>query len=232
MSIAQRLQQLNERIAVAAERAGRSVSDVQIVAVAKMIPCDQIALAIAAGVTRIGENHVQDAIEKRQVIGPQVEWHLVGHLQSNKVRKALQVFDWIHSIDSVSLLERADRVADELDATPHCLVQVNTSGEASKFGAAPTDLRAIVERASECRMLTIEGLMTIGPLTDDTAAIRDSFRRLRELANEVQAWGAPRVTMRHLSMGMTSDFAIAIEEGATMIRIGTAIFGPRPPVQP
>jgi hypothetical protein len=227
-TIAERLVILNERIERAAERSGRTRADVRLVAVAKTVPCDDIALAIAGGVTEVGENKVQEAERKVAVIGNQVLWHMVGHLQTNKVKKAVGIFDWIQSVDSIRLLDRVNRAALELDRRPSVLLQVNTSGEDSKFGVDPSELTDLVHLASECEGVRVEGLMTIGPMTDIESQTRQAFQRLRLLAEDIRRWNVPRVSMRHLSMGMTGDFEIAIEEGATIVRIGTAIFGPRP----
>ena len=223
----ERIVAVERRIAEAAARAGRSAEEVRLIAVTKTVPVERIREAIAAGLTRFGENRVQEALPKIDAIGADVEWHLIGHLQRNKARRAVERFDWIHSIDSVRLLQRVDRIATELGRSPRLLVQVNTSGEPSKFGVAPEQVTAILEAAAGCETVTIDGLMTIGPLTDDREAIRRAFRLLRTLAEEARGLGSPRVPMTHLSMGMTADFEIAIEEGATMVRVGSAIFGPR-----
>jgi pyridoxal phosphate enzyme (YggS family) len=227
VTIAERLRAIQERIEAAAARSGRSPKDITLVAVAKSVPCNQIARAIAAGVAHVGENRVQEAAEKVPVLGRQVEWHMVGHLQSNKARRALELFDWVHSVDSTRLLLRLDALATQMSANPRLLIQVNTSADGSRFGVAPADVKELVLRASECETVSVEGMMTIGPLTADENTVRCAFRRLRELAGEVRSLGLPRVHMRHLSMGMTADFEIAIEEGATIVRIGTALFGPR-----
>jgi len=227
-TIAERLDALNRRIERAAERSGRTRADIRLVAVAKTVPCEEIAHALAAGVTDIGENRVQEAERKIAVLGSQAIWHMVGHLQTNKVRKAVALFDWIQSVDSVRLLDRINRVAAELGRRPSVLLQVNTTGETSKFGVEPAAIGDLVYFASECEHLSVEGLMTIGPLTEIESQTRQAFQRLRLLAEDTRRWTLPRISMRHLSMGMTSDFEIAIEEGATMVRIGTALFGPRP----
>lgn len=226
-TVAERLAILNERIARAAERSGRTRDDIRLVAVTKGVPCDQIGLALAAGVTEIGENRVQEAERKISLMGSQAIWHMVGHLQTNKVKKAVLLFDWIQSVDSIRLLDRLNRVAIDMGRRPTLLIQVNTSEETSKFGVTPSALADVVHFASECEGVDVEGLMTLGPRTDIESQTRQAFQRLRLLAEEIQRWNLPRVSMRHLSMGMTSDFEIAIEEGATMVRIGTALFGPR-----
>ncbi|MBM3214837.1 YggS family pyridoxal phosphate-dependent enzyme [Candidatus Poribacteria bacterium] len=228
MPIADRLSDLQSKVADAASRSGRRADDVLIVAVSKMVPCESIAHAIAAGIQHVGENKVQEADPKIGVLGRQVTWHMVGHLQTNKVKRAVELFDWIQSVDSVRLLDRINRQAEALEMTPRVLLQVNTSGEPSKFGASPGDLETLVHFASECRHVGVEGLMTIGPLTHDEAAVRKSFQRLRTLAETARSWKLPRVSFAHLSMGMSGDYVTAIEEGATIIRIGSAIFGPRP----
>ncbi|GIX06893.1 MAG: YggS family pyridoxal phosphate enzyme [Candidatus Poribacteria bacterium] len=224
----ERLREVQERIAEAAARAGRSPEEILLVAVTKTVPVERIQEAIAAGVEHFGENRVQEAEPKIEAIGHAVTWHFIGHLQSNKVRRAVAAFDWIQSVDGPKLLDRIERSARTLGRRPRLLIQVNVTGEPSKHGISPDRLKRLLDQAAPYEHVSIEGLMTIGPLTEDTETIRSAFRRLRELAEAVRQANYPNVQMRHLSMGMSNDYEIAVEEGATMVRLGTAIFGPRP----
>ncbi len=228
MTIADNLARLEDQIAAACTRAGRNRQDVTLVAVTKTRTPTEIDEAIRAGVTDIGENRVQEALAKKpQVSGPAC-WHLVGTLQTNKAGKALELFDVIHSVDSLRLAQELARRAAATGRRPRILVEVNTSAEPTKHGAAPESLLELLEQLLPLPQLRIEGLMTIGPgwATENPEASRPCFRQLAELAeNARQRLGIP---LPHLSMGMSSDFAVGIEEGATIIRIGTAIFGPRP----
>lgn len=226
-AIAQRLSEIQARIARAAERAGRSPGDIQLVAISKTRTVPEIVEAIHAGVQIIGENRVQEAAQKRPHIALPVHWHLVGHLQRNKVKKAIDLFDLIHSLDSLPLAEALDRRALERGSPVEVLVQVNTSGEPSKFGIAPCDALHFIEQMAHRKGIVVRGLMTIGLFEADMDKVRPCFERLRRLKEEVEAQGIPTIRMDVLSMGMTNDFEVAIEEGATMVRIGTAIFGPR-----
>ncbi|GIV95350.1 MAG: YggS family pyridoxal phosphate enzyme [Herpetosiphonaceae bacterium] len=241
--IALNLEAVHARIAAAARRAGRSAEAITVVAVSKTHPPSLIAAALAAGQQHFGENRVQEAeqkiealIDKRQ----DLRWHLIGHLQRNKVRRAAQLFDTIHSIDSLRLAQALDRVLGEAAVDGlrlPVLLQVNVSGEESKYGfALPGGLAnhqalpaflAEVEQIVSLQHVRVEGLMTIAPFVDDAAIIRDAFRSLRLLRDEL----ARRFPgdWHHLSMGMSGDFELAIEEGATIVRIGTAIFGERTP---
>ncbi|MGE5576146.1 MAG: YggS family pyridoxal phosphate-dependent enzyme [Syntrophothermus sp.] len=225
--IAQNLAEVRERIEAAAARAGRDPAGVTLVAVTKNMPVADIEAALAAGVRVIGENRVQEAREKYQEIGNRAEWHLIGHLQTNKVRTAVWLFTMIHSVDRLELAIEIDRRARALGKHLDVLVEVNIAGEASKFGVAPEEAPALVRAMAPLEGLQIRGLMGMAPLLDDPEEARPYFRRLRRLAQEIQAENIPRVMMEDLSMGMSNDFEVAVEEGATMVRIGTAIFGAR-----
>jgi len=220
VSIADNLRRVRERVAAACERAGRSPDEVIIVGVSKTFPPEAIAEACRAGLTDIGENRVQEALRKIPLVesqGLHPRWHLVGHLQTNKAKSALSVFGIIHSVDSLHLAEALSRRAGQ--PVP-VLLEVNVAGEASKFGFAPEEVAQAYRQITRLPNLDVQGLMTVAPLLPDPEQVRPLFRRLRELRDEMG--------LRELSMGMTDDFEVAIEEGATMVRIGRAIFGPRP----
>ena len=212
-----------ERIAEAAIQAGRRPSDVQLIAVTKGVGAERIAEASAAGAFRIGESRVQEAEAKRGAAPPGLEWHLIGRLQSNKARRAVRLFDWIQSVDSEKLLLRLNRCCAELGVRRNVLIQVNCSGEETKGGVSPSGLEPLLDASEAAEHLDAQGLMTIGPLGAGPEAARRSFAQLRELAGR-----SPHAArLRHLSMGMTGDFELAVAEGATMVRIGTGIFGRR-----
>jgi hypothetical protein len=246
-NIADHLGNIYERIAAAAQRAGRNPAEVTLVAVSKTQPVEVIAQAVAAGVNHIGENRVQEALPKIMSLSQAqqgVHWHLIGHLQRNKSRTAAEHFAMLHSLDSVRLAETLQRhvqaVRAETGPRFPVLLQVNVSGEASKEGFdLPGGLEhqpgleaflADVEKLIALPHLDIQGLMTVAPWTSDPEAVRPIFQRLRRL-RDVLAQRFPQATWHHLSMGMTDDFEVAIEEGATFVRIGRALFGERPPKQ-
>ncbi|MBI1930251.1 YggS family pyridoxal phosphate-dependent enzyme [Candidatus Poribacteria bacterium] len=219
--------QVQNRIAAAAERSGRHPSSVRVVAVSKTKPVSLILEAIAAGVTDIGENRVQEAESKYDQIERPVKWHLVGHLQTNKVKSALRMFDLIHSVDSLRLLAEIDRRSAQVNRQTEVLIQVNTSAEPSKYGIEPDEALAFIESALDYSHVRIKGLMTIGAFLPDPEAVRPSFVLLRQLKEKFMAQQFPGIDLEYLSMGMTNDFEVAIEEGANLVRIGTAIFGHR-----
>lgn len=227
LGIKENLESVWDRIRKACERAGRRPEEVSLVAVTKNVPVHLIEEAIEAGVEDIGENRFQEAREKFARIGKRVRWHMVGHLQTNKVKGALQIFDIIHSLDRIKLAEEIERRASAEGRIVRCLVQVNLSGEPTKFGIGEEDLIPFLLEISRMEHIRVEGLMTIAPLMENPEDTRPFFRRLRELREMVEKERMDRVEMRHLSMGMSADFEVAVEEGATMVRIGTAIFGPR-----
>jgi pyridoxal phosphate enzyme (YggS family) len=218
------------RIASAAMRAGRSPDDVRLIAVSKTFDADHVRAAYDAGQRDFGENKVQEALAKRDATADlDITWHLIGHLQSNKARKTGGAFAWIHSVDSVDLLQRIDRAARETDSRPRLLIQVDLAGEATKFGAPVEAVRPILDAATRCEAAVVSGLMLLPPWSDDPEASRPWFRRLRDLRDTLVAEGRPPASLSELSMGMSHDCEVAVEEGATMVRIGTAIFGARPP---
>ena len=227
MSIADNLQQIKERINAACQRAGRNPEEVGIVAVSKTVDVGKIKEAIAAGIRIIGENRVQEAWQKYQQIDEQVCWHLIGHLQTNKVKRALQFADVIESVDSLHLAQEINRRAEQLARQVEVFVEVNTSGEATKFGIQPQEAVQFCHQLAELPNLRVVGLMTIGAFLPDAEQVRPCFVRLRRLRDEVNAEAIPNIRLEHLSMGMTNDFEVAIEEGATLVRIGRALFGER-----
>ena len=219
---------MRRRIAAAAARAGRDPAAVGLVAVTKDVPLDAVAAAVASGVTDIGENRYQEARSKIAALaGRPVRWHFIGHLQRNKVKYVVECFNIIHSLDSLELAVEIDRRAQATSGAGRVpvLVEVNVGGEATKFGVAPEGAVELVLRAAALPGLDVQGLMTIAPQAGDPEAARLHFRRLRLLAAAVPGAGGP--VLRHLSMGMSDDFEVAVEEGATLVRVGRAIFGAR-----
>ncbi len=221
------LAEVRGRIAAACARAGRDPGEVEIVAVTKTHGAETVDEAVRAGMRIVGENKVQEAAWKKPASASGPEWHLIGHLQSNKVRKALELFDVIHSVDSAKLADRINFIADEIGALPRILLEVNVSGEKSKSGMPPEFVRTTLEHiAAQCPRLTVEGLMTMAPFSEDPEDARPYFRRLRELRDEMQ--DSLGIVLPRLSMGMSGDYEVAVEEGATWVRLGTVLFGERP----
>ena len=228
--IARHLGDVRSRIGAAARRAGREPGEITLIAVSKTFPAGHVRAAYEAGHRDFGENKVQEALQKiGETADIPIRWHLIGHLQTNKARKAAVPFACIHSVDSVDLLQRLDAAAADAGATPEILVQVDLAGEDTKFGAPADTARRIVDAALGCRAARRAGLMLLPPWNDDQEQTRPWFAQLRALRDRWIAEGVPRDAMRHLSMGMSHDFEAAIEEGATMVRVGTAIFGKRTP---
>jgi hypothetical protein len=226
--IGTRLARVRDRIERAAGRAGRLPEAITLIAVTKTLDPATVQTAVDAGARDLGENRVQEGIIKiPQIKGSRLRWHLIGHLQSNKARQAVSSFDVIHSIDSRSLVERLDRIAGELNRSPEVLVQVDLAHEATKSGAAEEELFEIIESLDRTQHLRLKGLMTLPPFFENAEDTRPFFRRLRELLEGVNRARAAGQTLAELSMGMSHDFEVAIEEGATMVRVGTAIFGAR-----
>jgi hypothetical protein len=226
--VATSLAAVRERLARSVERSGRSPSSVRLVAVSKTRPAEDVRAAFEAGQTEFGENRVQEALEKIGATSDiPITWHLVGHLQSNKARRAAGGFAWIHSIGSVDLLTRVDAAAAEAGRRPELLLQVDLAGEPTKHGAPADAWLALGEAASACRAARVVGLMLLPPFFPDPEDARPYFRRLREIRDELETRGVAPGMLRELSMGMSHDFEIAVEEGATLVRVGTAIFGER-----
>jgi PLP dependent protein len=224
-SIAANLERVREQIASAAANAGRSPDDVELVAITKTHPAEKVRQAIQAGQTLFGESRVQEARAKIPELLSNIRWHFVGHLQKNKVRQALPLFEMIHSVDSLALAQDINRIAQEEGLYPRVLLEVNVAGEGSKFGFAPNGLREQMETLLALPRLSIEGLMCIPPLAVESENSRKFFVQLRELRDSLEK--EFNVKLPRLSMGMTQDFSIGIEEGATLVRVGTAIFGER-----
>ncbi len=226
--IPRRLAEIRERIADAAGRAGRKPDDVRLIAVSKTHPIDAVRAAADAGQVDFGENKVQEALQKiAQSADSRLRWHLIGHLQSNKARKAAAAVGAIHAIDSVDLLKRVDQAAGEASRTVDVLIQVDLALEETKHGAAISEVGSIVSAAEQCSAARLIGLMLLPPLAVDPEDARPRFARLRALRDGLVDSGAPAGRLRELSMGMSHDFEVAIAEGATMVRVGTAIFGER-----
>ena len=227
-TIADRLAEVQRRIAAAARSGGRDPSTVRLVAVSKSFPLQAVREAFAAGQRDFGENRVQEALQK---IGPsadlEIRWHLLGHLQTNKARKAVPAFAMIQSVDRVELIDKLDQAAADAGRTPELLIQVDLAGEATKFGAPPPEVPRLFEAAARCRAARVVGLMTLPPVPERPEDARPWFTRLRELRDEWRSSGVPASMLRELSMGMSQDFEVAVEEGATIVRVGTAIFGRR-----
>lgn len=225
-----RLADVRERIARAAARAGRDPSRIRLIAISKTFGADAVRTAAHEGQVDFGENKLQEALQKRQDLADlPLKWHLVGHLQSNKAKKAAAEFDVIHSIDSVSLLEKIDEAAAAIGRRVELLVQVDLAGESTKHGAREGELRPIFEAARRAAAVRLIGLMLLPPAVDDSEGARPWFRKLRALRDTLQAEGVPASMLSELSMGMSHDYEIAVEEGATFVRVGTAIFGRRGP---
>jgi len=223
-----RLADVRGRIAAAADRAGRDPDSVRLVAVSKTYGAEHVRAAIAAGQHDFGENKVQEGLQKiTQLTDTTIRWHLIGHLQSNKAKKAGEAFHWIHAVDSVGLLQKIDQGAAAAGRRPRLLVQVDLAGEATKHGAPPESVAAIVDAADACVAAELVGLMLLPPAVEDPEDARPWFRRLRALRDDLLAAGAPPARLAELSMGMSHDFAVAVEEGATIVRVGSAIFGAR-----
>jgi len=224
-SIAENLERVREQIAQAAARAGRVAQEIELVAITKTHPAEKVREAIEAGQTLFGESRVQEARVKIPELPSNLRWHFVGHLQKNKIRHTLPLFEMIHSVDSLGLAQEINRIAEEQGMHPRVLLEVNVAGEGSKFGFKSETLRAEMEELLALQRLSILGLMTIPPLAEKAEASRKYFIQLRKLRDRLQA--EFRVDLAQLSMGMTQDFPVAIEEGATLVRVGTAIFGQR-----
>ena len=218
---------VRERIAKAAESIGRSVDDILLVAVSKMQPLDKIYQAHQAGIKNFGENKVQDLHSKIAESKVDLNWHFVGHLQSNKINKVIGKVEMIQSVDSNDLIEKLNKNSVEKGITSKILLQVNTSGELSKFGFEREFVTSACELVEKLSNIEVLGLMTIGPFTTDNSLIVRSFADLRNLSEEIDKFSSEKIILKYLSMGMTGDFELAIKEGSNLVRIGTAIFGAR-----
>jgi pyridoxal phosphate enzyme (YggS family) len=223
-SVKENLLKVRERIERAAQKAGRDPKEIKLVAVSKTVEVDRIKEAIEAGVSILGENYVQEAQEKIEALGKSVSWHFIGHLQSNKAKYAVRLFDVIHSIDSIPLAEELNRRVEQPDRVIRVMIEVNLSKEATKFGTDEERVLNLARRIQNLDHLSLEGLMTMPPYFDSPEMSRPYYVALRELKDRMVKEGIP---LKELSMGMSNDFEIAVEEGATYVRVGTAIFGPR-----
>ncbi len=219
------LQQIRDRIETSARKVGRNPARIRLVAAIKTVPPELVDEAISAGVEIVGENKVQEALAKRQTVKGPVEWHMLGHLQTNKVNRALDIFDLIQSVDSYRLAEELSGKAIKKNKVIDVLVEVNTSGEPTKFGVKPHETVQFIRKISALEGINVRGLMTIGLFTSDAELVRPCFIRLRQLKEEIEQKKIAQIEL--LSMGMTSDFEVAIEEGSDMVRVGTGIFGAR-----
>lgn len=228
-NVAENLERVRAQIAEAAKKAGRALEDIELVAISKTHEAEKVRAAFDAGQQLFGESRVQEARAKIPLLPSAARWHFVGRLQKNKVRHALPLFELFHSVDSLDLARQMDRIAEEEGLHPRVLLEVNVAGEGSKIGFVPELLRAQIEELLGLRRLTIEGLMTIPPLAPEAEASRKYFVMLRELRDQFAS--EFQIALPQLSMGMTGDFQVAVEEGATLVRVGTAIFGQRTPAK-
>ena len=224
----QRYHQILAAMAAAARRVGRDPTSVRLVGAAKTVPVERLRPVVAAGLAIVGENYLQEAKAKIAALDLPVSWHFIGHLQTNKAAAAVKLFDLIHSVDRPSLAQALDRAAARLGKVQDILLEVNLGGEATKSGVAPEELAALLQCCAGLPHLRVRGLMTMPPWRPDPEEVRPYFRQLRQARDQLQALHLPGVELAELSMGMSDDFAVAIEEGATLVRIGTALFGRRP----
>jgi pyridoxal phosphate enzyme (YggS family) len=226
-NIKDNIEEVRKRISVAAGKCGRQGSEIILVAVSKRQSIEKIKQAAGAGIDIFAENQVQELISKVAALDKVAHWHLVGHLQTNKVSRIIDRVEMIQSVDSIHLLDKLSVVGESRRIISRILLQVNTSAEASKFGFHPAEVESACAAVERLENIQVEGLMTIGPLTDDAGRIAVSFGLLRKIFEKLATIKSEKIRMRYLSMGMSSDFDIAIQEGSNLVRIGTAIFGPR-----
>jgi PLP dependent protein len=218
---------ITQRIGEAAAKVGRDAGEIKLLGAAKAQSIEVVRAAIAAGVRFIGENYVQEAQAKKDEIAEQVEWHMIGHLQRNKAKAAVEIFDMIQSLDNLALARELDKEGKKRNKRIRVLVEVNLGGEASKTGITEDKVEDLLRAAGEFSGLSIEGLMAVPPFCENPEDVRPYFRRLRELWERLRVARIPNVDLNELSIGMTHDYPVAVEEGATIVRIGTALFGPR-----
>ena len=225
--ITENLNTVRERMAQAARRAGRNPEDVVLIAASKGVDVERLNEGLSAGIRMLGESKVQEAMPKLQALGNKAEWHFIGHLQSNKVKYVVGAFTLIHSVDSIELSEEINSRAEKMGMVQNVLLEVNVSGEKGKYGVMPDKVNTITKAFSGLKHISLRGFMTVPPYSDDPEDARPYFRMLRELRDNAMHTGICTDDCRELSMGMSGDFEAAIEEGATMVRVGTAIFGVR-----
>lgn len=218
---------VSEKVAAAAVRSGRKPEDVKLIVVTKTYGPEVVQESVEAGAVAVGENRVQELMDKHELLGEIAEWHLIGHLQTNKVKYAVKLVNWIHSVDKFSLAEEISKRAEALGKKINVLIEVNVGEEDSKFGLTCKDAPAFVKEISELPGIAVKGLMTVAPYEPDQEMVRPVFKKLRQLRDEIEAMNIPNISMEHLSMGMSGDYEVAIEEGATMVRVGSAIVGAR-----
>jgi len=224
--ISSNINAIKQKIAAAAQRAGRDPLSIKLMAVTKTVEPERIGTAIEAGLTMLGENYVQEAKDKITIIGDRAQWHMIGHLQTNKAKYAVKLFDYVHSVDRLELAQELDKRAGQINRKLNVLIEVN-SGEESKSGIEKTQALELVRQAAHLPNLTLRGLMTMAPYSDNPENSRPYFKALRDLRDDIDRASITGISMEELSMGMTDDFEVAIEEGATIIRVGRAIFGKR-----
>ncbi len=227
VDVAGNYRRILDRITAAAAKARRDPREIRLLAAAKSQSVEAIRAALAAGVSLVGENYVQEAADKKRLISASVEWHMIGHLQRNKVRTALDLFDVIESLDNLALARELEKEGAKRGKTIRAFVEVNLGGEENKSGIAREQLRALLDEVCALPHLRIDGLMTVPPFRENLDAVRPYFRELRDLADQFNDLRLPNIHLKELSMGMTHDYTVAIEEGATIVRVGTALFGPR-----
>ena len=227
VDVAGNYRKILDRISESAGKCGRRAQEIKVLGAAKSQSVESVRAAIAAGVSLIGENYVQEAQDKKAQIKQSVEWHMIGHLQRNKAKAAVEIFDLIETLDSVALARELEKQGKRIVKKIRALVEVNLAGEESKSGIAKSDLASLLEAVATLDYVAVEGLMTVPPFRENSKESRPYFSELRELKDKFNAQRIPNVDLKELSMGMTHDYPVAIEEGATIVRIGTALFGPR-----
>ncbi len=225
--IQQNINQIQKRIEAAAQRSGRKKEDILLLAVSKTIDVERIKEAVACGLKELGENKVQEILEKYEPMGEEVKWHLIGHLQTNKVKYIIDKVKLIHSVESLKLAEEISKRAKKANKVMDILIEVNMAAEESKFGVAPKDTLSLIQKIALLDNICIRGLMTVAPFVENSEENRECFRRMKQLSVDINAEKIDNVYMDILSMGMSNDFEVAIEEGATIVRVGTSIFGRR-----
>jgi pyridoxal phosphate enzyme (YggS family) len=227
INIADNINTIKQRIVSAAVKCGRDPDSIKLLAVTKTIPTEYISKAIDAGITMLGENYVQEAKEKIAVLEQRAQWHMIGHLQTNKAKYVVTLFDYVHSVDRLELAQELDRRAGLINRKLNVLIEVNVSGEESKSGIPANDAPALIKQIAGLKNLAVRGLMTMAPYSNNPEKARSYFWALRKLRDNISLQQISGIQMDELSMGMTDDFEVAIEEGATIVRIGRAIFGER-----
>lgn len=225
--IAENIREIRNKIEKAALRSGRKIEDVEIIAVTKTVDSERINAAIEAGLVNLGENRVQELLRKQDIIKSECNWHLIGHLQTNKVKNIIGKVKMIHSVDSMELAEEIQNRAEKADMVINVLIQVNVAGEETKFGISPDTVMSFIKNISKYKNIKVRGLMTIAPYFENAEEARLIFREMKKIFIDINKENIDNIDMTYLSMGMSNDYEVAIEEGANIVRIGTAIFGDR-----